>query len=384
MSDLFARKHFERGRQFELQDRIDDAIKSYEICCSMQPGFHDPYYALARIQAGRNKFEAALDLLDQALAIEESPPIREWRAYVYGRLRRYDDALADYAAVIEAGEVQARVNQGRMLLALRRYDEAQAVLTLCEEPAAQVLLDALPRYREFRATERLDDVRAVRYLFATCLVLGTWGDGGLALRGSRYLLLTHRHIAVTLQRLLALIKARGWTFDAVVGDGARHGPVAAALSTLLDVPHGSAGPGSRVLLASAVLHSVEEARAARAPWIARGCKVMHLALGQVAPREPSTDEPALVGRVGRSAVPWYRVESYSRLMPDDTVKGGPHPGFQVGPPTVDPNAVEVRARILAAVAEARADPHQDMVLDYYLRRHPQVRAFDDDAFRGSQ
>lgn len=383
MSDLFARKHFERGRQFELQDRIDEAIKSYEVCCSMQPAFHEPYYALARIQAGRNKFPAALELLDRALAVEESAPIREWRAYVNGRLRRYDEALADYDAVIEAGEVQARVNQGRMLLALRRYDKAEAVLALCEEPAAKVLLDSLPRYREFSVTERLDDARAVRYLFATCLVLGTWGDGGLALRNSRYLLLSQRHVATTIRRLLALIEARGWVFDAVVGEGARHGPVASALSTALNVPLGGAGPGSRVLLASAVLHTVEEARAVRAPWIARNCKVMHFALGLVPPREPSTDEPGIVGWIGRCAVPWYRVEPYSRQIADDSIKDGPTPGFRVGPPTVDPNTVEVRGRILAALDDERADPYRDAVLEYYLKRHPQVRAFNDEQFRES-
>lgn len=383
MSDLFARKHFERGRQFELQDRLDEAVKSYEVCCSMQPAFHEPYYALARIEAGRNKFETALDLLNRALAIEESAPIREWRAYVNGRLRRYDDALADYDAVIEAGEVQARVNQGRMLLALRRYDKAEAVLALCEEPAAKVLLDSLPRYREFETTERLDDVRAVRYLFATSLVLGTWGDGGVTLRGSRYLLLSERHVAATIRRLLALIDARGWAFDAVVGEGPRHGPVAAAISTALGLPLGNAGTGSRVLLASAVLQTVEEARAVRAPWIARNCKVMHFALGLVPPRDPSADEPAIIGWVGRCAVPWYRVEPYARQVADDTVKDGPTPGFRTGPPTVDPNTVEVCARIQAALDEDRADPHRDAVLDYYLRRHPQVRAFDDEQFRGS-
>lgn len=383
MSDLFARKHFERGRQFELQDRVDEAVKSYEVCCSMQPEFADPYYALARIRAGRNKFDEALELLDRALAIEDSPSIREWRAYVNGRLRRYDDALADYDAVVEAGEVQARVNQGRMLLALRRYDAAEEVLALCEEPAAKVLLDALPRYREFTARERVDDVRAVRYLFSTCLVLGTWGDGGLALRSSRYLLLSERHVATTIRRLLALIKVREWTFDAVVGDGPRHGPIARVLSRALGVTHGDAGPGSRVLLANAALHTVEEARAARAPWLARNCKVMHFALGQVPPRDPSADEPAVVGWVGRCAVPWYRVEPYSRQIADDSVKDGPTPGFRLGPATVDPNAVEVCARVQAALDADRADPHRDAVLEYYLRRHPQVRAFDDEQFRGS-
>lgn len=383
MSDIFARKHFERGRQYELQDRIDDAIKSYEIACSMQPGFHEPYYALARIEAGRNRFDVALDLLDQALAVEESPPIREWRAYVNGRLRRYDEALADYEAVIAAGEVQARVNQGRMLLALRRYDAAEKVLALCDEPAAKVLLDALPRYREYAPRDRLDDARAVRYLFARGVVLGTGGDGGLPMHHSRYLLLSARHVALTLARLIALIRARGWIFDMVAGEGPRHAPIAGALGELLGLPVGEPGPGSRVLLAQSVVYTIAESKAAREALTARGCHVMHFAAGLVPPRDPSDEEPALIGWVGRCAVPWYRVESYSRLIADDSAAEGPYPGFRVGPPRVDPNTRAVQARLLDAHAALGDDPHRARVLDYFLRRHPQGRAFDDEPFRGS-
>lgn len=383
MSDLFARKHFERGRQFELQDRLDEAIECYETACSMNPGFIDPYYALARIEANRNRFETALDLLDRALAVDDSPQVREWRAYVNGRLRRYDDALADYEAVVEAGEVQARVNLGRMLLALRRYEAAKDVLVLCEEPAAKVLLDALQRYREFAPSERVDDARAVRYLFARAIVLGTRGDGGLRISPSRYQLLTPRHLATTLSRLVALIARRGWTFDAIAGDGPRHGPIAQALSGILGLPTGAPGPGSRVLLASAVLQSVSEAKAVRAPLEARGCKVMHFAAAFVPERDPSMDEPAIIGRVGRSAVPWYCVSTYSRMIADDTVKDGPHPGFRVGPPTVDPNIERGSAALIAAYEGARADSAREGILDYYCQRHPKARAFDDKPFRGS-
>lgn len=382
MSDLFARKHFERGRQFELQDRLDEAVKSYEIACSMAPGFPDAYYALARIEANRNRFEAALDLLDKALAVEDSPAVREWRAYVNGRLRRYDEALADYRAVVDAGEVQARVNLGRMLLALRRYDEAEAVLGLCDEPAAALLLDALGRYREFSGAERVDDARAIRYLFARAIVLGTAGDGGLRIKPTRYLLLSARHVAVTINRLLALIDERGWRFDAVAGDGPRHRPIAQALAQTLGLPVTDPGPGSRVLLASAVLHSAAEAKAARAPLEARGCKVMHFAAGFVPSGDPSLDEPAIVGWVGRAAVPWYRVEPYSRLIPDEAVKDGPFPGFHVGPPTVDPNIERNSARLLEAIEAARSDRTRSALIDYYCRRHPMARAFDDEPFRG--
>ncbi|MEZ4467427.1 MAG: tetratricopeptide repeat protein [bacterium] len=357
MSDVFARRQFERGRQFELQDKLEEAVRAYEAACSMKPGFPDAYFALGRIEANRNHFEAALGLFDQALAISTDPQIREWRAYVCGRLRRYDEALADYRAVVEAGEHQARVNLGRMLLALRRYDEAEEALKGAEDPSSQVLLAALPRYREFTAGERVDDLRAVRYLFATNIVLGTFGDGGLTPNPRRYLLLTPVHIALTVRRLLALVERRGWRFDGVAGSGPHHGPVARLCAHALgtELLTAAPGPGCRVLLCSAILKSVAEARAVEASWRERGVRLLHFALGLVPEGDPDTAEPEILGWVGRSAVPWHRVEPMSRLEPDASVTDGQWPGFRVGPPIVDPNQERVSAGLIEAFEEGRRD-----------------------------
>jgi hypothetical protein len=111
--------------------------------------------------------------------------------------------------------------------------------------------------------------------------------------------------------------------------------------------------------------------------------VLHFAAGMVPPRDPSSEEPAVLGWVGRCAVPWYRVEPYSRLIADDSATEGPYPGFRVGPPSVDPNTRSVQAELMTAYAALGDDPHREPILDYFMRRHPQVRAFDDEPFRGS-
>ena len=377
MSDLFARRQFERGRQYELQDKLDEAIRAYEVACSMKPDFPEPFFALGRIEANRNRFEVAVDLIDEAVARTEDPQVREWRAYVYGRLRRYDEALADYRAVVEAGEQQARVNLGRMLLALRRYDEAEEALQGADDPAAVVLLNALPRYREFGAEERVDDLRAVRYLFASNLVLGTQGDGGLTPNPRKYMLLSPQHIAVMVGRLVELCRARGWQFDGVVGAGPHHGPVARLVAHALDVECLAAapGPGCRLLLCSAVLRSVEETRALEAPFRDRGVRLLHFALAYVPEGDPDHGEPAILGWVGRSAVPWHRVDPMSRLEPDESVTDGLWPGFRVGPAAVDPNIERVSEGLIAAFEARARDAGARAILDYYQTRHPQVRAF---------
>lgn len=372
-----AEKHFERGRRFELQAQWAEAEAAYRQACALQPDFPGPYFALARIEAGRGQHEAALALIETALTMDHDLEMIEWRAYVRGRLRRYEEALDDYREVAKEGDPQVLVNLGRMLLALGRYDEAQATLEGSGDASAKPLIDALPRYREYRGADRVDDARAVRYLFARTAVLGTLGDGGTNLANTRYLLLTPRHLVVTVGRFVRLAAQRGWTFDGVVGGGAHHGPIAAMVAECLGCPLvDRPSPGARVLVCSGVLNGLSEARERVRPWRAAGA-AMQLAAGFVASGDPDLDEPELVGFVGRAAVPWYRVEPFSRLQPDEGGGDSEWPGFKVGPAVIDPNIGRVKEALLAAWrARGSDDPYADPVLEYYTRRHADLRAFE--------
>lgn len=377
MKNLLARKHYDRARQFEMQDHVVPAVEAYEAAVALEPDFPDAYFRLGRIEATRGKNERALELLGAAVERGADHQAVEWRAYVLGRMRRFDEALEAYREVLDEGDGQVRVNVGRMLLALRRYDEAAEVLSVSDEPSAKVLTGALPRYREYDGTDRTDDGRAVRYLFGRTLVLGTAGDGSQVVAGARYLLLTPRHIAVTVGRFEAVADARGWVFDAVAGEGPHHGPVARALAELLEVPLvtvDTVEEGARVLLCSAVVSGSDSAKALRAPWAK--ARVMHLALGFVPIGDPSPDEPHLVGFVNRCAVPWYRVEDYARLVADEDGDAGRFPGFKVGPAYVDPNEARVATELVTACNDGVSDPLVDSVVAYFVERHVGSRAFE--------
>jgi hypothetical protein len=276
-----------------------------------------------------------------------------------------------------------------MLMALGRYDEAEQILKDAEEPAAGPLLDALPRYREFiepavaggsegaRRAPRdpVEEARGMRYLFGSTLVLGTLGDGGLELRLPRYLLLSYRHCALTLGRMMRLVRERDWRFEAVGGGGPHHGPVAAALAELLELPwQEKPAAGGRVLLVHGVVRSLDEAQQLRRPWVAAGAEVTQLALGYAHRGDPSPQEPEIVGLPAPSAVEWYRVEPWARLEPDESVVSGEFPGFRVGPAFFDSNQPRVTQALVEACRKYRGDALAGAVLDYY-RRHPQVRAF---------
>lgn len=420
-----SRKHYERGRNFEILDKSEEAIEAYRQACALSPTFFEPYFCLGRLLASVGRTEEALVVLTRALTFGEDPEVIEWRGYVYGRLRRFEEALSDYRRAIPGGPPGVRVNGGRMLLAMGRYDEAREMLQESADPSALPLLDALPRYREFgirhgrgdtRPTARrpkggraapkkgkgrsgsssndpanddedvpghvvphddpIDDPRAVRYLFGATLVIGTLGDGGRVINPPTYLLLTYRHCAVTLVRVVRLIRSRGLHFDGVAGTGPHHGPVASAMAALLDLPLVErALAGQRVLLASAVVSGSEEARQLRSPVEAGGGRVIHLALGFVPAGEPSRAEPELIGLAARTSVEWYRVEPWSRLVQDDSTLSTGNPDFIVGPPSIDPNTARVTTALVDACSRQKSDPFATQILAYY-RRHEQLRAFD--------
>ncbi|MFZ4737994.1 MAG: tetratricopeptide repeat protein [Bradymonadia bacterium] len=384
LTNRLARKHFDRGRTFELQDRLDDALQAYRQAVDLGPDFVEPYFALGRLEATLGQCERALPALERARAFGDDPEVAEWRGYALGRLRRYDEALAEYLLALSTGAPGVRLNAARMLLALGRWDEADAMLAAAEEPEAEALRAALPRYREFtppssagRATGRdpMDDARAARYLAAATLVLGTLGDGGMTLAAPSYLLLSPRHCAVTVGRLLRLVRERRWRFDAVLGQGPAHGPAAQATAHLLDVPLVlQPSPGDSVLMVSAVVNGPEDAVALKKRLAGHAGKVMHFAFGFVPGPEPTTDEPEVVGHIGRCAVEWYRVEPWARMRAVNLAVGSEEPAFEVGPAFVDPNAARVTQAIIEACERQRTDAVAASVLAWY-GRHPGTRAF---------
>ncbi|MFN3197965.1 MAG: tetratricopeptide repeat protein [Bradymonadia bacterium] len=386
MKSLLAQKHFERGRQFELQSRDEAAIQCYRQACHIGPDTPEPFVALGRLEAMHGRLDHALKALDEGLKFGFDPEATEWRAYVRGRLRHFRAALSDYESLIAEGldNAEVYINAARMLIALGRYDEAE--VRLREVDGTEVLLDALPRYREYPGQlapddlgDSNDDLRAIRYLFGSTVILGTLGDGGQPLAHSRYMLLTPRHVAVTVGRLTRLIGLRRWQFDCVAGSGPHHGPLAETLAQLLELPvEPRPVPGTRVLMVSAVVNGTDESVALEMPWRDRGAKLLHFALGFVPDGDPSPREPALVGLVGRGAVPWFRTAPYARLVPDEDLDGSaesPWPGFKVGPAFIDPNGPRVTQTLVEACLSGGADPFMSTVLDYYIARHPQGRAF---------
>ena len=187
MTEQLARKQYERGRQFELQDRHAEAIEGYRNACKLSPSFPEPYQSLGRLDALRGHLTEALGYLHECLDRGDDVQTRQWRGYVFCRLHRYEEALDDYLLLRDLCDPQIEVNIGRMLLALRRFAEAEDDLVVLSDTRAEQLMNAIPRYREF--DEIAEDVRTIRYLFGGTCVLGTQGEESLRITDEKYQLL---------------------------------------------------------------------------------------------------------------------------------------------------------------------------------------------------
>lgn len=372
MTEQLARKHYERGRQFELQDRHAEAIEGYRSACSLTPSFPEPFQSLGRLLALRGQLTEALGYLNSALDRGDDVQTRQWRGYVLGRLHRYEDALSDYLLLRDLCDPQIEVNIGRMLLALRRFDEAEDVLVVLSDPSAEQLMNAIPRYREFDLIA--EDVRSIRYLFGGTCVLGTLGEESLRITDEKYQLFEYAYIAFTVHRFLALAKKQKWSFDAVLGKGVRHEPFARAMAHLLSKPwhREPLDDRTRYLVCSSVLNGVTDAAAATQAVRLKGSPHLHFALGMIPKGDPNAKEPHVIGFVNRCAVPWYRVEAFSRLQPTEERDEQTIPGISVGPAFINPNSSQVVDAIVAAVQSTQLDDSWSSIERWY-ETHARIR-----------
>jgi len=122
------------------QGRMEEARKLYEKSIGLRPDVLQTALGWAKLEEADRKFEAALDLLDRAEAIQpDNPSVHLTRATVLARLKRPEEALAllhepetaetggDDTATPRAKLGPAELSEkGRLLDQLGRHDEAFA------------------------------------------------------------------------------------------------------------------------------------------------------------------------------------------------------------------------------------------------------------------
>jgi protein O-GlcNAc transferase len=123
----FAEAHNNRGGLLSDFGRYEEAIESLHKAIALKPDYPDAYYNLGNALRGLMRYEEALAQFDRALALKpDYPNAHHNRGIVLEMLGQHTDALACYERALILGCREAYESRGRMLLALRRADEALA------------------------------------------------------------------------------------------------------------------------------------------------------------------------------------------------------------------------------------------------------------------
>jgi Flp pilus assembly protein TadD len=387
-----ASEHYERAIALERVGRIDEALAEYRRAVDLDPGFAAAYEALGYHYQRRGLLMKALDAFETVARLEGNYTTHFNEGYILVELERYEEALESFqrclalasddpAALYEIGYVsyilqrlplalealriplQAyaedwRVHNlaGACNIGLERWVEAEAcyrraleVATSAEEvEEAQAGLLIAQRYQEFPAGTPLG-FKERAYADAGAIVLGTAGDDGLVIPPCADL--SPAAIAVTLRRLVVLVRALDLALTAVVAVDRASIPVAAVLARMLDLPRRQLSQLARTDHALLVLA------------VGRQAEFLQVALEQAPPGTRS-----FVFALG-----WYGEHD---LLPD--LIGVPLPDSlarQVQEPagTEPQDQQSLLEALLAASAVAPAGPDMEAQVRYYTVEHRRLR-----------
>src|ERR1700722_17982238 len=92
----------EAAVQLHQQGRLEDAARLYRQIIAAQPKSPDAMNLLAMVEYQHRKFDVALSLIDQALALApEQPSFHMNRGLIFGGMNRWQESAAECARAIQ-------------------------------------------------------------------------------------------------------------------------------------------------------------------------------------------------------------------------------------------------------------------------------------------
>jgi len=91
------------GRSLSLQGRYDEALQAYRDGATFNPGFYSLQFELGDVLLSLGKYNEALDALNTALGIRETPEVLVSTAGAHSMLGDLEQSLAYLRQGLEAG-----------------------------------------------------------------------------------------------------------------------------------------------------------------------------------------------------------------------------------------------------------------------------------------
>ncbi|OQB26664.1 MAG: TPR repeat-containing protein YrrB [Chloroflexi bacterium ADurb.Bin180] len=203
---------FNLGGVLAELERYEEAVELYRRCIELDANDPAAQYELAYCLCGTGKYSEALQLFK---TLSEAHP-DDWELHFalgdcYIGLEDYPAALAELQRAVAGAPDDGEKSQVRQaLLVARRHLEFAA-------------------YKAVNLKDRL-------YVDHGAVVLGTAGDDGLTVAADKDRAYSYADVAVTLARLLRLIRDQGWQITAACSTDESAMPLALALARVLEVP----------------------------------------------------------------------------------------------------------------------------------------------------
>jgi tetratricopeptide (TPR) repeat protein len=141
------KQHFFNGQKDRLSGNMESAIKSFNKCIELIPGESAPYYEIARLYERQNRLEAAIGMMEKAIAIEsDNIWYNGFYAQLNARAGRMTEAVDTYRKIIEQHPTEydyhfelagAFIMMGQYDKAIGVFDELEQRLGTSEEVSMQ-------------------------------------------------------------------------------------------------------------------------------------------------------------------------------------------------------------------------------------------------------
>lgn len=354
--------------------QVDEALAHCQAAIRHAPSA-EGYFSLGQALIDKSEHEAALTALRRALEYNPSLAPAQYKiAFVYYLRGDYDVAITEFhrAAQMDA-DWETYFFLGECYRLTRRCPEAERMFRRAMPLAAswgqveltKAQLACVARLREFPQHAELS-VKDRYYADSGTVYLGTGQDDGLQIHPYFFYHFSYTDIAITLKRLLTLIDAADWRFDAVAPVDIVSLPLALALAHRLGVATEPV-PGGQTLLVQALGETVEALQDAldQAPGATTFC---------LAASWEEDWAPDLMGihTPLPSSVPWYRLGALTGI--EALAAGLLADRGRATPIEADPRPAETIATdILQAIDSTPDDPTLESQRVYYCEQHTKLR-----------
>jgi tetratricopeptide (TPR) repeat protein len=347
-------------------DRVDEAIEHCEAAVASEPTAA-AFFTLGYMLGARGEYNRALRALRRCLDIDPSYQQARYQiAFVYYLKAEYNVAITEFHRVAQhEADWETLFFLGECYRTTHRPQEADRVFRRAlplatnwgQVEITRAQLAACKRLAEFPAGDPLS-IKDRAYCDCGIVYLGTAMDDGISIPSYLFYNFDYTDLARTLHRFLALKKAMGWHWDAVVPVDIISLPLAMAMGQLLGVGTEPA-PDGTTLVVQALGETVEGLQDT-VEQLERAQSFCLLACW------PEEWRPDIVGVVTPlvGSLPWYRTSAVQRFQSE--VLGKQVEGKQKPVAVHDTRPPEaIAADIIAALADHPPDENQDALVAYY-------------------